>query len=234
MSALSLVKPFMPAGDQGENRLGRLASQYMAALLRGQRREAAELIMAAVDDGVSVKDVYLGVFQPSLYEVGRLWQTNQISVAEEHYFTAATQLVMSYLYPRIFGTAQKDRTIVAACAGGELHEVGMRMVADFFEMEGWDSYYLGANTPHDSLVKAVREKKPHVLALSATMSFQIPAVGKVIREVREDAALDGVKILAGGYCFRVDPDLWRRLGADATAADAQQAVEVADRLVGAA
>ena len=42
--------------------------------------------------------------------------------------------------------------MVATCIGGELHEIGIRMVADFFEMEGWDTYYLGANTPADAVV----------------------------------------------------------------------------------
>lgn len=35
------------------------------------------------------------------------------------------------------------------------HEIGMRMVADFFEMEGWDTYYLGANTPTRSILQTI-------------------------------------------------------------------------------
>ena len=65
-----------------------------------------------------------------LREVGRLWQMNRLSVAQEHYVTAATQLIMSQLYPLVFRTARRDRRIVAACVGGELHELGVRMVAD--------------------------------------------------------------------------------------------------------
>ena len=36
-------------------------------------------------NGISVKDIYLHVFQSSLYEIGRLWQENKITVAQEHY-----------------------------------------------------------------------------------------------------------------------------------------------------
>ena len=69
---------------------------------------------------------------------------NLLSVAQEHYCTAATQLVMSQLYPRIFSTERRGRTLVAARVADDLHEIGLRMVADFFEMEGWDTFYVGA------------------------------------------------------------------------------------------
>ncbi|MDZ7776615.1 MAG: hypothetical protein U5L09_13885 [Bacteroidales bacterium] len=54
---------------------------------------------------------------------------------------------MSQLYPYIFNSQRVGKSMVAATVGGELHEMGIRMVADFFEMEGWDTWYLGANAP---------------------------------------------------------------------------------------
>ncbi|EDN69787.1 cobalamin B12-binding [Beggiatoa sp. PS] len=80
-----------------------LAQQYLDTLLRGERHIASRLILDAVNkDKISVKDIYLHVFQSSQYEIGRLWQMNKISVAQEHYCTAATQLIMSQLYSHIF------------------------------------------------------------------------------------------------------------------------------------
>jgi methanogenic corrinoid protein MtbC1 len=61
-------------------------------------------------------------------------------VAQEHYCTAATQLIMSQLSPRLFGRDRIGRRLVVTCVGDELYELGMHMVADFFEMEGWDAY----------------------------------------------------------------------------------------------
>jgi hypothetical protein len=113
-----------------------LAREYLEALLAGRRRQAAELVLGAVDRGLRMQEVYLKVFQPVLLEVGRLWQINEITVAHEHYCTAATQQVMTLLYPRIFTTPRIGRTFVSAAIGGDLHEIGSRMVADFLEMEG--------------------------------------------------------------------------------------------------
>jgi methanogenic corrinoid protein MtbC1 len=207
-----------------------LATGFFKLLLNGERHVASRLILDAVDSGVPVKDIYLHVFQPSQRELGRLWQLNQISVAQEHYCTAATQLIMAQLYPRIFRTEKNGRKIVATSIGGELHEIGIRIIADFFEMEGWDTYYLGANSPTAAIVQAVADRRADLLAVSATMTFHIRAVESLITAVRASVSSNGVKVLVGGYPFNLEPELWKRVGADAYAADASEAVAVASRL----
>ncbi|MBN1177776.1 MAG: cobalamin-dependent protein [Anaerolineae bacterium] len=206
-----------------------LARAYLNHLLAGDRHASSQLILDAVEDGVSVRDVYLHVFQPVQHEIGRLWQVNEISVAQEHYATAVTQLVMSRLYPHIFATKRSGQALVATCVSGELHEIGARMVADFFEMAGWDTFYLGANTPTASIVQTLLERGVGVLAVSATMSVHVSGVERLIAALRASEARD-VKVLVGGYPFNLVPGLWQRIGADGYAANADAAIDVAGRL----
>jgi len=213
--------------------LGGLAKDYLDALLRGDRQTASQLILTAVARGVAVKDIYLHVFQRTQYEIGRLWQINRISVAQEHFCTAATQLIMSQLYPYIFRTERVGRRLVATCVGGELHEIGVRMVADFFEMAGWDTYYLGANMPAESVIQALEERRAHVLGISATITFHVGEVADLIAKVRATEVGKNVKILVGGYPFNVSEGLWRSVNADGFGTDAQQAIAVANQLVSA-
>lgn len=209
---------------------GDLAKKFLSSLLKGERHQASRLILDAVESGVEVKDIYLHVFQPSQREIGRLWQLNRVSVAQEHFCTAATQLIMAQLYPRIFRTEKNGRRIVATSIGGELHEIGVRIITDFFEMEGWDTYYLGANSPTQAILQALSDRRADVLAVSATMTFHIRAVENLITAVRESEDLKGVKILVGGYPFNIEPELWKRVGADAYASDASDAVATASSL----
>jgi methanogenic corrinoid protein MtbC1 len=211
--------------------LSPLAHQYFEALRRGERHVASLLVLEAVAAGTPVQQIYLHVFQPAQHEIGRLWQTNRITVAQEHYCTAATQLIMSQLYPHIFATAKNGRVLVATSVAGDLHEIGVRMVADFFEMDGWNTFYLGANVPHTSVIATVVERHADVLAISATISYHVEAVRELIGAVRRDPAAGRVTILAGGYPFNQDPQLWHEVGADGYARDAQQAIVLADRLV---
>jgi methanogenic corrinoid protein MtbC1 len=209
---------------------GDLAQKFLRLLLNGERHLASRLILDAVDSGVDVRDIYLHVFQSSQREIGRLWQLNRVSVAQEHFCTAATQLIMAQLYPRIFRTEKTGRRIIATSIGGELHEIGIRIITDFFEMEGWDTYYLGANCPTNAILQALSDRKADMLAVSATMTFHIRAVENLISAVRASENLKAVKILVGGYPFNVEPELWKRVGADAFAADASEAVATASGL----
>ncbi len=211
--------------------LTELAREYLATLLRGERHLASRLILHAAESGTPVRDLYLHVFQRSQHEIGRLWQINRISVAQEHYCTAATQAIMSQLYPYIFSGQRNGRTLVAACVAGDLHELGARVVSDLLEMEGWDTIYLGANVPSSDIARVVIEREAKLLALSTTMTFHVRVTASLIDEIRRSRAA-AVKIMVGGHPFNVAPELWRQVGADAWARDGIEAISVAAELAG--
>jgi methanogenic corrinoid protein MtbC1 len=220
-----------PSHLSGDDPLTVIARRYLDALLSGDRRLAATLITDAVNGGTDVRDIYLRVFQPALYEIGRLWQGNEISVAQEHYSSAATQLIMSQLYPRIFNAARRGQTLIAACAPGDLHEIGLRALCDYFELAGWDTHYLGGNVPIPDLLDLLSKRHADVLALSATMTFHLAAIRATIGAVRKREEYKHVVILAGGHPFNLVSDLWRSVGADGCARDAGQALQVAEALL---
>lgn len=220
-------RSFLNEGDL----YGDLAQQYLQALLDSNRYRASHLILDAVKAGVSIKDLYLNVFQRSQYEIGRLWHTNKITIAHEHFCTAATQMIMSQLYPYISTGEKNGRWVIATSVSGELHELGARMVADFFEMDGWNTMFLGANTPQRSIVQAVIERKADVLAISATMSFHVSRVTALIEAVRAAPECAHVKIIVGGYPFNISPTLWEQVGADGDGRSAQDAIELVNRLL---
>lgn len=208
-----------------------LAVRYLGYVLGGERHEAVELIDRAAESGMRIDDIYRWILQPVQLELGRLWLSNRISVALEHYATAVTQMAMSRLYGRMFTGEHTGRRVVAACIGGELHELGLRMVADFLEMDGWDSHYLGANTPLASIVETVASLEADLVALSATMSVYVPEVEQAIAALRADERTARARILVGGYPFNVDPRIWQAVGADGSARDADEAVRLAAELV---
>ncbi len=208
-----------------------IAREYLDALLKADRRKALDTIMTTYKNGTSIKDIYMKVFQVAQLEVGRLWQTNKISVAQEHYITASTQVIMSQLYPFLFNTKKVGKNLVITCVNGELHEIGARMIADFFEMDGWNTYYLGANSPVSSIIKTIESYQADVLAISATMTFNISAVTELIIQVRNNPVSKAVKIVVGGYPFKIAPNLWKLVGADGFAANAEEAVSYVNQLV---
>lgn len=208
-----------------------LAGSYIEDILAGERGEATRRILAAVESGLSIRDLYLEVFEPVLAEIGYRWETNQISVGQEHYCTAVTQSIMAQLFPYIFSSSLKSKRLVATSVAGNLHEIGIRMVADLFEMSGWDTHYLGANMPVADLVASLRDLQPDAVAISVMLTSQISAAGETIDVIRADEALRDVLVVVGGRALRLEPDLAERLGADAWAVDPEQAAALVDEML---
>ncbi|HEX9936148.1 MAG TPA: cobalamin-dependent protein [Longimicrobium sp.] len=202
------------------------ANRFLDAIVAGNRRRAFEVADAALAGGMDIRALYLDVFQPALRDVGRLWQQNRITVADEHLATAITQAAMARLYDRLFASATGDGpSMVAACAEGERHEVGLRMVCDILELEGWDTVFLGAAVPTPDLVRLICERRPDVVALSASIAPNVGRVEAAIRAIRDGCGAAQPLIVVGGRPFAGDPGLAPRVGADITALDAAEAAE---------
>jgi methanogenic corrinoid protein MtbC1 len=208
-----------------------LAREYHDHLIRGDKNTASRLILNAVENNVPIKEIYLNVFQISQYEVGRRWLASEITVAQEHFCSAATQMIMSQLYPYIFSGDRSGKNMVAASIGGELHEMGIRMVADFFEMDGWNTYYLGANTPMRSILDAAEHNKASLICLSIAMPYHGRLLKQCIDEIRDHPQGSNLKILVGGNAVIRRNGDYQAFGADGFAENAESAVDLANKLL---
>lgn len=211
----------------------RLAQRYLELLLESKRGEAIALIMRALDGGLTLEELYLNVLQPVMREVGWRWQSNEISVAQEHYVSAVTQLLVSQLYPRLLVGPRNGKTLIATCVASNLHEIGLRFLCDIFELRGWDTHFYGANTPPGDVIEVVRKRRPDIVAVGATLGLHLPAVAAFVGAMKRDPTIARIPILVGGAAFAGEDGLWREMGADGYARDALDALQVADALTAA-
>lgn len=204
---------------------------FIDYILNAKRKEAMKFIHELISQDVSIEDVYLHIFQKALYHVGNLWQRKEISVAQEHYATIVVQYIMSSLYDSIFDGKTKKNKLLAVSIGNELHEVGIRMISDLFEMNGWDTNYLGSNIPVSEVIDYALKDIPDLLAISVTMSYHLNVMKELIDKVKNTVALSNVKILVGGRPFTLDDKLYTLVGADAYAKSIEDALEAGGSLI---
>jgi len=207
-----------------------VARDYMAALIDGDRNMAEQLIREQFERSNNITCIYLNVLQPVEREIGRLWHLGEVSVAQEHFATSTTLGIMCEFYPQFAANKRNEHLVVAACVGDELHDIGLRMVTDMFENAGWKTYFLGANTPVESIVQAVIERKANLLVISATLTNHISLVVNLIQAIRAEPACKDVRILVGGHPFNIAPGLWQDVGADGFGYNAVEAVAEAEKL----
>ncbi|MBD3235125.1 MAG: hypothetical protein GF330_00285 [Candidatus Eisenbacteria bacterium] len=96
--------------------------EYLSDLLAARREACQGIVRELIEQGMRVRTVYLELFQRSLYEVGELWERNQISVATEQLATATTEILMSLVYPTLFSAEHLDRCAVVSCTADEFHQ----------------------------------------------------------------------------------------------------------------
>jgi methanogenic corrinoid protein MtbC1 len=208
-------------------------SIFEAALLAGKPREALAIMNGCLDEGKNLVEFELHVIQPALYQIGEKWETNRISVAQEHMATAIVHSVMSVGLLRSPPPAPNGRRLVLACVEGNQHSVGLRMVADAFQLAGWEVQYLGANVPSAALVAQVLAWKPDLVGLSMSLAQQLPAVRAVIAQLQDQLGGNRPPVIVGGLAFNRCNQLVVAANADAFNADAPTAVRAAERIVSA-
>lgn len=213
----------IPLEEKWQDKKKRFLSYLLAADFEAAIKFANKFIKSPAD----IQNFYLKIIQPSLYDVGNLWEAGKISVAEEHLATAIVGRVMANIYTHFPAIKKKARAIVTS-SPNEFHELGGRILADFLEIDGWDVYYLGANVPEQELVKLVKKVKPKILAISVTMPFNIERAEKMINLLKNQKNIKS-KIIVGGIAFNLMPDIYKKIGADFWAPDANKAVEIASQ-----
>lgn len=208
----------------GESAVIALRQEYLSEILAGKRKTALEIIMDAYRSGYPIPGIYIDIFQEAMYEIGRLWETNRISVADEHMGTAITQYVMSNLYQHLeIADDQRGRLVVTGVQG-ELHQVGANMVADVLEADGWNVLFLGTNVPAEGVIQSISQHGADLFGISSTMLFNIPKVIQLVEAVRKEFG-DSVRIMLGGGAFRSLQKLPPELEGCTVALDLREALD---------
>lgn len=200
--------------------------EYMQALFDKDMRKALQLVQKFTAEGIPATTIYVDILAESMRRVGELWHTARITVDTEHYCTSVTQMAMASMYPVIFSEKRKNKTILCACPGTELHEIGARMVADLFENDGWNGIFLGAAVPQDAMLEAIRADKPDLVALSVTMPQHLLTCEELVKVIKKE--FPDIRIAVGGGAFRSTHELWEKWPVDIYTEDARELLKRAN------
>jgi len=168
--------------------------------MKGDRSACYKILSSELSRGVDIEDIYSDYIQKSLYKVGELWESNKISVAVEHMITGITEVLLAQLLPHVINNDKNSHKVVVACSEYEMHQVGGRIVADYFELNGWDSHFLGANTPTNDLLDMVEQVEPDVIGLSVSIYYNMRHLYKTIERIQKK--FPDKEVIVGGQAFR--------------------------------
>ena len=128
------------------------------------------------------------------------------------------------------GETKKLGTVVLGTVRGDIHDIGKDIVGFMLEVNGFAVHDLGIDQPEAAFVKAVKDHKPQVLALSGFLSVAFDSMKSTIEEVEAAGLRKDLKVIIGGG--QMDETVRKYTGADAYGDDAMAAVAFAKQTVG--
>jgi signal transduction histidine kinase/methanogenic corrinoid protein MtbC1 len=170
--------------------------RYLDALLVGDIAYCRAEVQAWLDAGRGVRTLYEDLIQRALYDLGALWECGRASVADEHLATAISESLLNLSYPHLFDRPSTGCSALVTCAANEHHQIGARMVADIFELHGWRSDFLGANTPQGDVLALMANRRPQVVGLSLTVHRHLEQLLELAGSIR--GLFPEVPIIVGG------------------------------------
>ncbi|MFT4542920.1 MAG: methanogenic corrinoid protein MtbC1 [Planctomycetota bacterium] len=217
--------------EQGDSDIvGGSVTTYLAKLLEGDAQAAIASVTGAVDAGsLSVPQALEGILTTALREIGRRWHADEVNVAQEHFATQVSGRLLERLILMAPASQPNGRTVMLTMIEGDAHDLGLRIVAALFELDGWRTICLGANMPSIDLPQAIETFEVDLVLLGATLNTQRDTVGRAIEMLR--AARPGIKIIAGGSAFVGCEHRAVEIGADGCALMARHAVELGRELL---
>ncbi|MFD2371997.1 methionine synthase [Brevibacillus sp. GCM10020057] len=178
-------------------------------------------------------EIINGPLMAGMEEVGRLFNGNQLIVAEVLQSAEVMKASVSYLEPFMekLDSAAKGK-ILLATVKGDVHDIGKNLVEIILANNGYEVVNLGIKVPPEQLIAACREEKPDAIGLSGLLVKSAQQMVITAQDLR-DAGID-VPLMVGGAALtrkftsnRIAPEY---RGIVLYAKDAMDGLELVNRL----
>lgn len=205
-----------------------LRGQIRLAVIRGEKEKMSGLIGEALKSGEPPLEIVNKALVPGIEEVGELYDKQQYFLPQLMLAAETMKEGFRFIRPlltREAGTAKG--IIVMATVEGDIHDIGKNIVSALLENYGFQVVDLGKDVPARHIVAEAIKRKADIIGLSALMTTTMPRMGEVIDSVRAEGLK--TKVMVGGAVLT--QEYADRIGADAYARDAREAVAKAKSLL---
>ncbi len=121
-------------------------------------------------EGVAPLDIINGPLMAGMSEVGRLFNNNELIVAEVLQSAEAMKAAVNHLqqFMEKSDTAARGKVLLATVKG-DVHDIGKNLVEIILSNNGYDVINLGIKVPPELLIQACEKHKPDAIGLSGLL-----------------------------------------------------------------
>jgi 5-methyltetrahydrofolate--homocysteine methyltransferase len=203
-------------------------------ILEGSKEGLIDDLEAVRQSGMSPLDIINGPLMEGMKEVGRLFNANELIVAEVLQSAEAMKAAVSHLEKFMEKTSDSRKgKVILATVKGDVHDIGKNLVEIILSNNGYEVVNLGIKVPPERLIEAYREHRPDLIGLSGLL---VKSAQQMVATAK-DLTASGVAapMLVGGAALSqkfTDQKIAPAYGGLAVyAQDAMRGLALADRIL---
>jgi len=166
-------------------------------ILEGSKDGLVADLNKKLAEGAAPLDVVNGPLMAGMAEVGRLFNNNELIVAEVLQSAEAMKTAVNHLERFMEKSATERRAkVILATVKGDVHDIGKNLVEIILKNNGYDVVNLGIKVPPEDLIRAHKEHKPDAIGLSGLLVKSAQQMVTTAADLREAGIR--VPLLVGG------------------------------------
>lgn len=211
------------------------ADQLKEAVIDGDDELAVQLVKEALEAGSEPQVLLNDGLMVGAEIVGDKFETGEFFLPELMLTGRALKAAMSLIEPALKaayatdGSSQSSGTIVIATVQTDIHDIGKNIVSSMLTATGFDVHDLGVDVPVKTVIARAQEVNADIIACSALLTTSMPVMRDLTNLLETMGLRDQFKVIVGGA--PITPQFVEQIGADGTARNAMQAVQLARHLV---
>ncbi len=195
--------------------------EFLSLLDEGNKERCVDLCLSKLSDKMlDVVTLYQDILAPALREKFCRSRDEEMCIWQEHIRTSIVRTIIECCYPLLlrerdekYPSAKKGKVVVL-CPPDETHEIGARMVTDFFLLNSYDVTFIGASTPVSEIIGAITHFKPQYVAISITNVFNLIATAKAVSEILDLKKTLDFDVILGGQACKHNPTTCQEMKVD--------------------
>lgn len=200
--------------------MDKLYEKLLEYLKQEDKEKSVDLCIDALENGdVDVVGLYEKLLAPALNNIiNECIDDEDNLIWKEHLRSGIIRTIVENAYPyvlkdRIKFNEIKEEKVIIMCPRFEDHDLGARMVSDFFTIAGFNATFIGANTPERTILKAIDSIKPKYISMSITNYYNLVAAKKTIGQIKKESDYN-IIFLLGGNAFNSNPNSYKDIGGE--------------------
>jgi len=198
--------------------MNKFYSEFKDIIETEDRNQALNYVIEKLNSGdITIIPLYEELLKPVLKNMDSSGD-EKMDIWKEHIRSSIVKTIIENCYPYVikerdakYGVESKKRVAII-CPAEEYHEIGARMVADYFTLLGYQATFVGNNTPKEVFIKGIETQHLDYIAISISNPYHLVSARNTIEMIRKSSK--EIKIIVGGNAMLKLGEKAEKLDAD--------------------